>query len=77
MNLAYEHKIRSINRGLLASESSIYKKSPRPYVMLVLTHIIAYTCFPSIIIYKNLPGHYFESAGDSKVTNIQTVAWMG
>ena len=77
MNLAYEHKIRSINRGLLASESGIYKKSPRPYVMLVLTHIIAYTCFPSIIIYKNLPGNYFKSAGDSEENNIQTVAWMG
>ena len=62
MNVAYEDKIRSINRGL---KSGIYKKSPRPYVMLVLTHIIAYTCFPSIIIYKNLPGHYFKSADDS------------
>ena len=75
--MAYEDKIRRMNRGLLASDSAIYRKSPRPYVMLVLTHLIAYTCFPSIIIYKNLPGHYFASPGNSQKSSIQTVAWMG
>ena len=78
MNLAYEKKIRTMKRGWMAtSKSGIYKKNPRPYVMLILSHFIAYTIFPSIVIYKHLPGKYFASMANSIDKNSETVAWMG
>ena len=38
----------------------IYQNSRVPYFILTLTHFIAFTCFPTIIIYKKLPGQWFE-----------------
>ena len=66
-----------MKRGMLTTKSGIFKKNPRPYVMLVLSHFIAYTIFPSIIIYKHLPGDWFASLVKNREKNTETVAWMG
>ena len=50
MNIAYKEKIRTMKRNF---KSGIFKKDPRPYVMLLVSHFIAYTIFPCIIIYKH------------------------
>ena len=61
MNIAYKERIRTMKRNF---SSGIFKKDPRPYMMLFLSHFIAYTIFPCIIIYKHLPGAYFASIPD-------------
>ena len=41
--------------------------------MIFTTNMIAFTVFPSIIVYKPLPGDYFNTDSDTKVQ----VALMG
>ena len=74
MNIAYKERIRTMKRNF---NSGIFKKDPRPYVMLVLSHFIAYTIFPCIIIYKHLPGAYFASITGAQDKSSERVAWMG
>ena len=47
-------------------------------MVLLLTYFFAFTCFPSIIVYKRLPGDIFKTGKVSDIDDYQeTIAWMG
>ena len=56
----------------------IFAESWFPYLILVLSHFFAYTCFPSIIVYKQLPGDLFNPDKVADVYDFnEKIAWQG